>query len=247
MITPETIIQISLICVVLTVAIISITKSLSVLIRGYAIQSLILSVICVVLYTETKNATLLWLCAITILSKVLLIPVVISKLQNKMKLHRELKFHYLSPVGSIFASIAIVLLTYSILSNILEPLNLTKIGIFGTAMGLSLALIGMLIIASRKRMITKIVGYLTMENGVLLLSLFVAELPFIIEILMMLDLVMLSVIATLLVFGIDTSIDEFHEKLKNVPANSISHVEKTTKNIHREINKIQKKYLRVRK
>jgi hydrogenase-4 component E len=74
---------------------------------------------------------------------------------------------------------------------------------------------GMMVIFTRKRMITKILGYLTMENGVLLFSLFIAELPFIIELLIVIDLVMLIVLATVLAFGIDSSIDEFHTKLNS--------------------------------
>jgi hydrogenase-4 component E len=85
----------------------------------------------------------------------------------------------------------------------------------GAVIGVSLALMGMMVIFTRKQMITKILGYLTMENGVLLFSLFVAELPFIIELLIILDLVMLIVLATVLAFGIDTSIDEFHDKLNS--------------------------------
>jgi len=63
-----------------------------------------------------------------------------------------------------------------------------------------------------------------------MLGLFDAGLPFIIEILLMLDLVMLSIIAVLLAFGIDTSIEEFHERLNRVPQESIEGtLQKTSK------------------
>ena len=91
----------------------------------------------------------------------------------------------------------------------------TTPAIFGSVIGVSLTLMGMMVIFTRKRMITKILGYLTMENGVLLFSLFIAELPFIIELLIVIDLVMLIVLATVLAFGIDSSIDEFHNKLNS--------------------------------
>ena len=61
---------------------------------------------------------------------------------------------------------------------------------------------GMLVIFSRKRIITKIVGYLTMENGVLLFGIFMAELPFIVELLIIIDLIILVILAAVLAFGI---------------------------------------------
>jgi hydrogenase-4 component E len=57
------------------------------------------------------------------------------------------------------------------------------------------------------------VGYLTMENGVLLFGLFLAEMPFIIEVLLVIDLLMLIVLATIMAFGIDSSIEAFHRRL----------------------------------
>ena len=71
----------------------------------------------------------------------------------------------------------------------------------------------MIVIFTRKQTLTDIVGYLTMENGVVLFSLFLTELPLIIEILIIIDLIMLTLIATVLAFGIDSTIEEFHARL----------------------------------
>jgi hydrogenase-4 component E len=72
---------------------------------------------------------------------------------------------------------------------------------------------GMIVIFTRKQTLTNIVGYLTMENGVVLFSLFLTELPLLIEILIIIDLIMLTLIATVLAFGIDSTIEEFHARL----------------------------------
>jgi hydrogenase-4 component E len=71
----------------------------------------------------------------------------------------------------------------------------------------------MIVIFTRKQTITNIVGYLTMENGVVLFSLFLTELPLLIEVLIIVDLIMLTLIATILAFGIDSTIEEFHARL----------------------------------
>jgi hydrogenase-4 component E len=83
----------------------------------------------------------------------------------------------------------------------------------GATVGVSIVFMGMLVIFTRKQTLTNIVGYLTMENGVVLFSLFLTELPLIIEFLIIIDLIMLTLIATILAFGIDSTIEEFHARL----------------------------------
>ena len=57
------------------------------------------------------------------------------------------------------------------------------------------------------------VGYLTMENGILLFGLFMAELPFIIELLIIVDLIIFILLATILAFGIESTEEDFRRKL----------------------------------
>jgi len=78
---------------------------------------------------------------------------------------------------------------------------------------MSVVFMGMIVIFTRKQTITNIVGYLTMENGVVLFSLFLTELPLLVEFLIVIDLIMITLIATVLAFGIDSSIEEFHARL----------------------------------
>ena len=83
----------------------------------------------------------------------------------------------------------------------------------GATVGVSIVFMGMIVIFTRKQTLTNVVGYLTMENGVVLFSLFLTELPMLIEILIIIDLIMLTLIATVLAFGIDSTIEEFHARL----------------------------------
>jgi len=68
-------------------------------------------------------------------------------------------------------------------------------------------------IIGRKKIISKIIGYLMMENGVVLMSIFLGDLPFLIEALIFMDLLMLLAISSILGFGMDSSVEEFHAKL----------------------------------
>ena len=87
------------------------------------------------------------------------------------------------------------------------------IAIFGAVIGISLMLMGMMVMLSRKRAITKVLGFLSMENGVLLFGMFVTELPFIIEFLIIIDLIILVLLTTILTVGLDSTLEDYHNRL----------------------------------
>ena len=84
---------------------------------------------------------------------------------------------------------------------------------FGAVLGISLMLMGMMVTFSRKRAITKVLGFLSMENGVLLFGLFVTELPFIIEFLIIIDLIILVLLTAILSVGIDSTLEDYQKRL----------------------------------
>ena len=207
--------KILFVLVLATAALIITVRTLSSLFNVYAIQSWFIAAVALVLYLKNGSIVLLLLAILTVVSKAFLVPYVMRRIQRSMNMKRDLGFRYLTPIGSILVGTAMVFLVYWSFSKLLPALSADELFIFGAVIGVSLTLMGMMVIFTRKRVITKILGYLTMENGVLLFSLFIAELPFIIELLIVIDLVMLIVLATVLAFGIDSSIDEFHTKLNS--------------------------------
>ena len=201
---------------ILATAVLIITvRTLSSLFNIYSLQSWFIAAMAFVLYLKNGSVVLLSLAILTVLSKAFLVPFVMRRIQKSMHIKRDLEFRYLTAIGSILVGTAMIFLVYWSFSKFLPEFSTEPLFFSGAVIGVSLALMGMMVIFTRKRMITKILGYLTMENGVLLFSLFIAELPFIIELLIVLDLVMLIVLATVLAFGIDSSIDEFHNKLNS--------------------------------
>lgn len=211
--TAHDLINILLVLVLGTVAVILVLRTLKSLFAAYAVQSALLASIAVVLYSETRHGTLIAIAVLTVVSKVVLIPYVLHKIQRSMNIRRDLEFRYLSPITSLLLTAILIFLVYEASPRALRDLSSDKQFYLSAVIGISMALTGMIVIFSRRKMITKIVGYLTMENGVLLFGMFVAELPFIIEVLIVIDLIMLIVLATTLAFGIDSSIDDFHKKL----------------------------------
>jgi hydrogenase-4 component E len=179
----------------------------------YALQSLMLGILALVMYAENHSPILLGLAVMTIVFKVIAIPYAIRGVQKQMKIKRDVEFEYLSPTGSMMATIALIMLVYYSFSGFVHELSLSTLFYLGSVFGVSLALMGMLITFTRRKVITKTIGYLTMENGVLLFGLFLTELPLIIEVLILIDLVILVLLATILALGMDASIEDFQARL----------------------------------
>jgi hydrogenase-4 component E len=198
-----------------TGAIIIVKRDIFSLIKTYSTQSLILAILAGLFYFETGSLTLLVLASIIVVSKMIIIPHFMGHIQQKLNIKRDVEFHFLTPQKALFASIFIILFVYVSFSRLLSELNIYSSNLFflGATVGVSLVFMGMIVIFTRKQTITNIVGYLTMENGVVLFSFFLAELPLMVEILIIVDLIILTQLATILAFGIDSSIEEFHARL----------------------------------
>ena len=192
------------------------TRNIASLLTVYTVQSLLLVLIAVSLYLIEGSQTLLAIAALTLVSKVLLIPLFINLIGEKIKISRDMKFNYLEPTASLLVSMGLILLSYVFLSGFFNEFVLGKLFFMGAVIGLSLTLMGMLVIFSRRKVITKVIGYLTMENGVLLFGIFVADLPFIIEILIVIDLMILVLLTTILAIGLDSTIEEYHQRLQRL-------------------------------
>ena len=207
-------IQALLVLVMITGALIVTRKDLLSLLSMYRLQSLFLALLALTLYAEGGNIVLLEMAALTIASKVLLIPYFVKRVEREINIQRDLTFHYISPAYSIFITMALIFFSYYSLSKILVEITDNKLFYLGAVFGISMALMGMMISFSRKKIVTKIIGYLTMENGAIVFSMFITELPFVIEVLIIIDLLILVLLAAILAVGMDSSIEEFQTKLE---------------------------------
>lgn len=208
------IVKILFVCVIITAAYIITTKNLITLVSVYALQSLTLAGIALALYGIVGSPVLLAIAVVTFITKVLIIPYFIASIQEKIRIKRDIDFHFLSPTSSLFLSLALMLLIYISLSRIMPVISAGRnLLFFGAVIGISLMLMGMMVTFSRKKAVTKVLGYLTMENGVLLFGLFATELPFIIEFLIIIDLIIMVLLTMILAVGIDSTLEEYHQRL----------------------------------
>jgi hydrogenase-4 component E len=167
------------------------------------------------LFVETGSISLLFLAIIILVSKTIIIPTFMSHILRKLNIKRDVEFHFLSPTKALFASVIIIVFVYISFAHLLAELNFFNSNLFflGATIGISIVFMGMIVIFTRRQTITNVVGYLTMENGVVLFSLFLTELPLLIEVLIAVDLIMITLLSTILAFGIDSTIEEFHNRL----------------------------------
>jgi len=208
------IVKVLFVCVIVTSAYIITTKNLISLVRVYSLQSLVLFAIALALWWYTNEPVLLAIAILTLVFKVLLIPYFIASIQERIRIKRDIDFHFLSPTSSLLISLGLMIAIYITLSRILPgSVYNDTLFFFGAVIGISLVLMGMMVTFSRKRAITKVLGYLSMENGVLLFGIFATELPFIIEFLIVIDLVILILLTTILTVGIDSTLEEYHNRL----------------------------------
>ncbi len=210
----QSVIRVLFALVIVSAAYIISTRNLLSLVSVYALQSLTLVLMALSLWFLEGTTILLAIAVVTFASKVIVIPYFIATVQERVRIRRDIEFHYLSPTTSLLVSMGLMLFVYIVLSKILQGTPAGQgLFFFGAVIGISLMLMGMMVTFSRKRAITKVLGYLSMENGVLLFGLFVTELPFIIEFLIIIDLIILVMLTTILAVGIDSTLEDYHNRL----------------------------------
>jgi hydrogenase-4 component E len=208
------IIKVLFVGIIITAAYLITARNLMSLVSVYSLQSFTLVIIALLLYLIEGSPVLLAIAAITFASKVLIIPYFIATIQEKIRIKRDIQFHFLSPTSSLLLSMGLMLLVYIALSQVMEGIaERENLFFFGAVLGISLMLMGMMVTFSRKRALTKVLGFLSMENGVLLFGLFVTELPFIIEFLIVIDLIILVLLTTILTVGLDSTLEDYHKRL----------------------------------
>jgi hydrogenase-4 component E len=212
--TPISLVLIKILFVLIlgTGSLIIMQKTLSSLFSIYGLQSFFIALIAAILFQATGSYVLLALAMITIVTKVIIIPYMLNRIRRDSGINRDSEFRYLTPVTAIVVGIGIIFVVYVSFSRVLQ-LSADNLFFLGAVIGVSLTLMGMLVIFSRQKVVTKVVGYVMMENGVLLFGLFMAELPLIIELLIIVDLIIFVLLSTVLAFGIDTTEQDITRKL----------------------------------
>jgi hydrogenase-4 component E len=172
---------------------VSIANRIVTYVRVLAIQGFLLFGVTFLQLRDVETWNLVLILLETIVFKALAVPLFLSYLIKRNKITRETE-PYLPHFISLIIITMIVVITI-LLANSIRDTHLDKIFFI---VSLSTLFTGLYFIASRKKIITHVMGYLIIENGVFVLSLAVGnEMPNLVNLGIMLD-----VFASVLILGI---------------------------------------------
>ena len=184
----------------------SITNMLSSIVRILIVQGLILFGLTLLGTNELNMWEFIFVALETIVFKAVLIPWFITDTIKKNNIKREVEpsvsnFFSLGSMTLIFAFSFFIALWSGKSSPNLHPLH------FGIAFAAILK--GLFIIIANKKLITHLMGYLIMENGIFMLSLAVgSQMPHVVSLGVSLDLLLSILIAVLFINKISSSFED---------------------------------------
>jgi hydrogenase-4 component E len=186
-------INVLLISFIISLLYLSIANRLITYINVLAFQGLILFGVTFLQLHEINIVNLIFILLETIVFKAAAVPIFLSYLIKRNNITREAE-PYLPNFLSLVITTVIIIITI-LLANSIKDTKLDKIFFI---VALSTLFTGLYIIATRRKIITHVIGYLIIENGVFVLSLAVGnEMPMLVNLGVMLD-----IFASVLILGI---------------------------------------------
>jgi len=136
-------------------------RMLSVL-HWFSLQGVVLAAVTALVGYTSGNSELYVSAAITLALKGMLLPWVLWKIIRQMHVHREVELLVNIPVTMLIAS-AVVVFSYQVTLPIEHLSHLLTRNTIAVAM--ANVLLGMLMMITRKKAITQVIGFLAMENS----------------------------------------------------------------------------------
>jgi len=195
--------ELLLLCVVLTDFWVLGTTRLSSAIRATALQGALLAALPIALHPGW-SLHILGLAGGTFLVKAVLLPTFLRWAIREAAVRREIE-----PLIGFSASLTLgaiaVALSFAIAGHIPMPESNSALLI---PVALSTVIVGLLVLTTRNKALTQVVGYLVLENGIYVFGLSQAErVPFLVEVGVLLDIFVGIFIMGIVVFHINRAFD----------------------------------------
>jgi hydrogenase-4 component E len=202
-----------LIIFIISLLYVAIANRIITYVRVLALQGFILFGVTFLQLQDIQTWNLVLILLETIVFKAIAVPMFLGYLIKRNKITRETE-PYLPHFISLIIITLIVVITI-LLANSIQDTHLDKIFFI---VSLSTLFTGLYFIASRKKIITHVMGYLMIENGVFVLSLAVGnEMPNLVNLGIMLD-----VFASVLILGI--FLNKIGDVFKDVDVDQLSNL-----------------------
>jgi hydrogenase-4 component E len=154
-------------------------KALFTTIRLYGLQSLLLAIVATTMAISESRPELFVTASLTVVLKTILIPWFLMRTVDRIGIHREIEPFLNVPV-SLLICLGLTVVGYRVSTGFEEGAQQVTHHLIGVA--LSLLLIGLFLMVTRKKAITQILALLTVENAVFLVAVGVTTgMPLIVE------------------------------------------------------------------
>jgi hydrogenase-4 component E len=206
-------VHVLLITFLITLFYMAIANRLLTYVKILAFQGLLLFFVVFIQLSEINLLNLILIMLETIIFKSVAVPVFLAYLLKRNHITREAE-PFLPNFISLLLVTMIMVITI-LLSNLINDENLDKIFF---VVALSSIFTGLYIIATRRKIITHVMGYMVVENGVFVLSLAVGnEMPLLVNLGIMLD-----IFASVFILGI--FLNKIGDVFKDVDVEQLSNM-----------------------
>jgi len=175
-------------------------KALFTTIRLYAVQSWLLGAVAVTIALSEPRHHLLVMAALTITLKGILIPWFLMRMIDRIGIHREIE-PFVNVPASLLVCLGLTVVGYRVSTGFPEGTEGVTHHLVGVA--LSMLLIGLFLMVTRKKAVTQILALLTVENAVFLVVLGVTSgMPLVVELGIAFDVILAVMVLGILVHRI---------------------------------------------
>ncbi len=170
------------------------------LIAGFSGQSFFLFLLTLAAAVQERAAELFVVAALILAVKVVLIPYVLRRIVERIGIGENLGL-MLNPLLSLVVALLLTYGAYLFARRMMPPGAAQTTTL---ALSISVMLTGLLLMVSRLKAVSQIVGLLVMENGSFLAAVALCgHMPFLLEIVIFFDILMLVIILGIFVFKIN--------------------------------------------
>ena len=174
-------------------------------IRFYAMHSFLLSLISLAMAYQHQAKHLVISALLTFVLKVITIPKIFSRIIRRLGIRREVD-SYVNIPFSLFLAVLLVFVSFYVTSGgkILSPLSSLKF----LPIAISTIFFGMLVMTTRKKAITQVLGLLLMENGLFLMGVTMTfGMPWLVEFGILFDVLVGIIIMGIFIFKIRSAFE----------------------------------------
>ncbi len=193
-----------LVAVILLDLLLSVTSRLSVLIRGFAVQAAGIALLALLL--DGFDSPHAWIVAGgTLVLKAVAIPFFLNRAVIRTNARRELEPLVSYGTSLLLAALG-VLLAFALASRL--PMEARRAGLLIAAAAFATMVTGLLLLVTRTKALTEVVGYLVLENGIFLFGLtLLKRMPLVVEMGILLDVFVGVFVMGIVVYNIHRTFD----------------------------------------